>query len=221
MTSRRLRRFRCILADPPWKMEGGGGRAASEHYPTVDSAKLPSIMRAASDARGSLWLPAEDALMGLWVTNNYLEDGLWVLSQLGFPYVTNVAWIKTADPATVVRAAFESLWEKGITEAARDLIRALRLEFGIGHYFRGSHELLLIGVRGKALTNACTAARNIPSVIRAPVPKENGKRVHSRKPEAAYEMMEARTLEPRLEMFARRRRPGWTAWGNEIGDCDG
>lgn len=25
---------------------------------------------------------------------------------------------------------------------------------------------------------------------------------------------------PRLELFARRRRPGWSSWGNEAPDCD-
>jgi len=40
--------------------------------------------------------------------------------------------------------------------------------------------------------------------------------VHSRKPEYFQEMIEAVSNEPRLEMFARRKRKDWDSWGNEI-----
>lgn len=41
--------------------------------------------------------------------------------------------------------------------------------------------------------------------------------VHSRKPQCAYEMIEDMFPEAnKLELFARQRRPGWDAWGNEI-----
>jgi N6-adenosine-specific RNA methylase IME4 len=39
---------------------------------------------------------------------------------------------------------------------------------------------------------------------------------HSVKPEAAYTLIEAASPPARLEMFARRPRQGWTAWGNEV-----
>ena len=38
---------------------------------------------------------------------------------------------------------------------------------------------------------------------------------HSAKPEAFQDMVEAVSPGPRLELFARRARPGWTCWGNE------
>ena len=38
---------------------------------------------------------------------------------------------------------------------------------------------------------------------------------HSRKPDLFYEIVERVSPEPRLEMFARRRRYGWDVWGNE------
>jgi N6-adenosine-specific RNA methylase IME4 len=44
------------------------------------------------------------------------------------------------------------------------------------------------------------------------------RREHSRKPEAVYDAIES--LYPdarRVELFARTTRPGWDAWGNEIG----
>jgi hypothetical protein len=39
---------------------------------------------------------------------------------------------------------------------------------------------------------------------------------HSQKPEAFQTMVESVSPGPYLEMFARRKREGWAAWGNEI-----
>jgi len=40
---------------------------------------------------------------------------------------------------------------------------------------------------------------------------------HSEKPEVFYELIERMYPErSKLELFARRRRPGWSAWGNEV-----
>lgn len=39
---------------------------------------------------------------------------------------------------------------------------------------------------------------------------------HSKKPEAFQTMVEQVSPGPYLELFARRKRPGWASWGNEI-----
>jgi len=39
---------------------------------------------------------------------------------------------------------------------------------------------------------------------------------HSQKPEAFQDEIERVSPGPRLELFARRARPGWTVWGNEV-----
>jgi N6-adenosine-specific RNA methylase IME4 len=39
---------------------------------------------------------------------------------------------------------------------------------------------------------------------------------HSEKPELFQDIIELQSDSPRLEMFARRRRPGWHVWGNEV-----
>ena len=84
---------------------------------------------------------------------------------------------------------------------------------GMGRYFRGKHEICLFGRRGKGL-KARTKSNSIPSVF------EGKKRKHSQKPEEFYEMVEARSQPPYLELFSRHTRPGWTMWGNEIGKLD-
>lgn len=39
---------------------------------------------------------------------------------------------------------------------------------------------------------------------------------HSQKPEFFQDMIEQMSNGPRLELFARRERPGWDVWGNEV-----
>jgi N6-adenosine-specific RNA methylase IME4 len=81
-------------------------------------------------------------------------------------------------------------------------------QMGLGQYFRGKHELCLFGVKGKGFLNR-TSDRTIPSLIEA---KKTG---HSRKPEEFYNMVEARSSGPYLDMFSRRKRKNWDIWGDE------
>lgn len=90
-------------------------------------------------------------------------------------------------------------------------------QIGIGQYFRGKHELLLFATRGKGFENR-TNLRNIPSVLEAPIPRDaRGKRIHSRKPDASYELIQNRSIGPYVEFFARRQYSHvWDVWGDEI-----
>mgnify|MGYP006311238525 FL=1 len=44
------------------------------------------------------------------------------------------------------------------------------------------------------------------------------KREHSRKPDELYDIIEACSSGPYLELFARGSRPGWHVWGNQSDD---
>ncbi len=86
---------------------------------------------------------------------------------------------------------------------------------GLGQYFRGRHELLLFGIRGRGkAAEVCTPRRDLTSAVVA----ERGR--HSEKPADSYALIEARSAGPRIEFFARRARPGWDAWGNEAPRAD-
>jgi hypothetical protein len=50
----------------------------------------------------------------------------------------------------------------------------------------------------------------VPQLILAP------RREHSRKPDEAYERIEALVPGPYLELFARAPRKGWHSWGYEV-----
>lgn len=79
---------------------------------------------------------------------------------------------------------------------------------GVGFYFRNVTEICLFGVRGSMRTSA--AGRRQVNII------ATRKREHSRKPDELYEVIEACSPSPRLELFARHTRPGWTQWGDEV-----
>lgn len=78
---------------------------------------------------------------------------------------------------------------------------------GVGFYFRNVTEPILFGVRGRLRTLA--PGRRQVNLIEA------RKREHSRKPDEQYDIIEACSPGPYLELFARHRREGWVAWGNE------
>lgn len=82
---------------------------------------------------------------------------------------------------------------------------------GVGFYFRNTTELVLFGVRGKN-------ARTLPPGRRQVNVMRTQKREHSRKPDELYQIIEACSQGPRLELFARGSRPGWTSWGNQAED---
>lgn len=79
--------------------------------------------------------------------------------------------------------------------------------FGMGRYVRASHETCIVAVRGRVKPKV----RNIRSRFSAPAGR------HSEKPECFYSIVESLADGPYIELFARRRRPGWTSFGNELG----
>jgi N6-adenosine-specific RNA methylase IME4 len=79
---------------------------------------------------------------------------------------------------------------------------------GVGFYFRNVTELILFGVRGK---NARTLAPGRSQVNLL----GTRKREHSRKPDEQYDIIEACSAGPFLELFARGVRKNWVVWGNQ------
>jgi N6-adenosine-specific RNA methylase IME4 len=80
---------------------------------------------------------------------------------------------------------------------------------GMGYRVRNQHELLIIATKGNM--PAPLPANRPASVISAP------RREHSRKPDEAYEIIERMYPElPKIELFARARRPGWKPHGNQV-----
>lgn len=82
-----------------------------------------------------------------------------------------------------------------------------RTRMGMGYWTRKESETAFLFTRGSPRR----LSGGVREVIQAP------RREHSRKPDEQYERIEALVPGPRLELFARQARSGWTAWGNEVG----
>lgn len=177
------KKFRTVLADPPWQFQNRTGKMAPEHkrlnrYATMtldDILALP-VSQALEDT----------AHMYLWVPNALLPEGLRVLAAWGFEYKSNLIWHKVR--------------KDGGPDGR-----------GVGFYFRNTTEIILFGVRGKD-ARTLPPGRSQVNIIRSQ------KREHSRKPDELYEIIEACSPGPYLEMFARGSRDGWTTWGNQADD---
>lgn len=82
---------------------------------------------------------------------------------------------------------------------------------GVGFYFRNVTEVILFGVRGKS-ARTLQPGRSQENII------SSQKREHSRKPDEQYDLIEACSPGPYIELFARGPRKGWFSWGNQADD---
>lgn len=181
-------RFNVIVADPPWAFS--------------DKLQMGTTARSADDNYSTLTLsdiaalPVSDVaeptgcLLALWTPSCMLIDGLMVMQRWGFEFKGTYVW----------------------TKMRRDMQQPA---IGMGHLFRQSHELAIVGVIGKPLRtiqdhgqrSACLAIN----------------KGHSIKPEAlqdSLDLMWPQSTACKLEMFARRIRLGWTCVGDEIDGQD-
>jgi N6-adenosine-specific RNA methylase IME4 len=81
---------------------------------------------------------------------------------------------------------------------------------GLGYWQREGMELCLLATKG----NPTRLNADVRQVIEAPI------RQHSRKPEQVLGEIERLTAGPYLELYARRVRPGWKCWCDEIPRSD-
>ena len=78
---------------------------------------------------------------------------------------------------------------------------------GMGNWTRSNTELCLLATRGKPKR----ISASIRSIVISPVSK------HSEKPDKVrWRIVELLGALPRIELFARKKVPGWDSWGNEL-----
>lgn len=84
-----------------------------------------------------------------------------------------------------------------------------KVKVGMGFWWRGQHEILMVGTRGKVSPPPQSLRKS--SVIRCP----RGR--HSAKPEQVRDWIgEWYPDVPKLEIFSRLKRPGWEVFGNQV-----
>jgi len=88
-----------------------------------------------------------------------------------------------------------SIWDKEI--------------IGMGYWWRGQHELLLVGVKGKMSPP--------PQHMRVSSVRRERRTRHSKKPSGVGVMIDRWYPElNKIELFAREKTEGWDVWGNEV-----
>jgi N6-adenosine-specific RNA methylase IME4 len=189
--------FRTIVADPPWSFSDklpGKSRGAENNYSTLPFHRVVSFLRDTEYESSTVRLEDcidDDALLFLWRVSAMQQEALGVMRAWGFEPKAEIVWVKT----TAMPQPLES-----------GMLALPKLHFGMGHYTRQAHETCLIGRRGRAKVTS----RSTRSVFFAPYVE------HSAKPDAFFKIVEDMTEEPRLELFARKRRPGWSQHGDML-----
>jgi len=223
------KKFSVIVADCPWSFSdklkmSDVARGASSNYSVMsilDIKQLP--IKDLTDLAGTV--------LALWVPSSLLQEGLDTMKAWGFAHKQTYVWVKTKkQPLEKVQKIFSSLvsianeMKTGSVSTFKDYKRILNgtfmafklaqsLSFGMGRLFRQTHEICLIGTSNNKIYKSLQN-KSQRSVSFAPNLK------HSAKPEHLQDALELMFPEGnKLELFARRHRPGWTCLGNEV--CGG
>lgn len=221
------KKFQIIVADPPYGFNdklkmSSVKRGASSNYNTLTIEDIKNLpIQEISDPEG--------AILALWVPSSLLKDGMDIMETWGFNQKQTYIWVKSR----------KDIWSDVIPNLVNNLEMAVRdigfhkkdlkeyfkfqlknisvnsmLNFGMGHLFRQSHEICLIGINNNKIYKKLTN-RSQRSVSFA----ENLK--HSQKPELLQNSLELMFNSKdinKIELFARRSRDGWVCLGNEVGD---
>lgn len=182
-------RYGFVAIDPPWHFTTHSAKGQGRS----PSRHYQTMTKAEILALPVLDILAPDAMVALWTTGTHMQIAFDCVRAWGLKYSgSGFVWIKlnkTASPSVDGRFAISDLF------------------MNTGYTTRKNAEFVLFLKRGapKRL-NARTR-----EVIVSP------RREHSRKPEEFYDRAERLFPGPRIDVFARQRRPGWDAWGNETG----
>lgn len=180
------RYFGAIYADPPWRFDTWGSQENSKTCVDRHYATMDHHAIAALPVGD---LAAADCTLLMWATWPNLLRAIEVINAWGFEYKTcGFLWAKA---------------HANQLELFRDDIDG---QIGTGYWTRANSEPCLLATRGKPRR----LAADVRQVILEP------RREHSRKPDCVYERIERLVAGPYVELFARNRRRGWFAWGNEL-----
>lgn len=133
-------------------------------------------------------LAAERCALGMWMVDWCPRDALELGESYGFKHVTTLyTWVKTNGERF-------------------DLRDPATFPLGMGYWTRANPEDCWLFTKGDPVR----LYADVRQLIFAPLME------HSRKPDEWLERSERLVEGPYLELNARRRRPGWVAWGDEL-----
>lgn len=205
-----LGKFKCIVADPPWDYAGKSipWRSTSEQayklMPLKDICSLPVGEIASGNAH-----------LYLWAVLPMIPEAYKVVEAWGFIPETMITWCK---PGVGLGGGWRGNTEQLIV--ARRGWSSVNPTCDIcGGRARGIKkcgcEIPVWRVKGKLLGESDQKRTSFLTTGKGTwyIAPRSG---HSRKPEIFQDMIEKMSPGPYLELFSRRKRPGWTVWGDEI-----
>jgi N6-adenosine-specific RNA methylase IME4 len=210
-----MNKFNIICIDCPWSFSdelnmSEVARGASSQYSVLNFEELKKLkISEISD---------NDALIVSWTPSSLLQEGLDLLKSWGFQHKQMVVWNKTVkDPFKSIKSKLKNINldnQSSIDQIFDTFNYQEMLGFGMGRLWRNCHEVALIGTKGKIY-------KHLKNKSQRTVHFHQNER-HSKKPENLQDQLDI--MFPgedmkKIEIFARRTRPGWTCIGNEV--CSG
>lgn len=198
------RKYGTILADPPWQMkmwsDKGKGRSpdglvpgsrpqsyVARHYTTMTIAQMRQLPVGI--------LAADDCILLMWAIDPMIPEAIELGRLWGFTYKTvGFYWVKERRTTSRRGKGLEDEW-------------AQRFPMGTGYWTRANPEQCLLFTRGQP--------KRLNTGVRKLIVEP--RREHSRKPEQQYDRIERLVTGPYAELFSRSARPGWDAWGDQLG----
>jgi N6-adenosine-specific RNA methylase IME4 len=178
--------YATIVADPPWPQKGAGPLVGREGFGGATGASKPMPYKTMTIAD----IAAMD-IKAIAADNAHLY--LWTTNQF-------------------LKDAFDVMCAWGFKYSTTLVWAKAPMGGGLGGCYGIATEYILFGRRG-TLPALGRVGRNHFNWKRPY--DERGKPMHSVKPPEFFDMVETISPAPRLELFARRSRPGWSAWGDE------
>lgn len=202
-------KYRTILSDPPWPSKSSPG--ARKHWMRTNMKPRYNTMKAAD----IIGLPVhaiahEDAMLVLWATWMHLALAMQVIEVWGFTYCTGMPWLKVCKPPNCPLHG-PPPGADGCMRCCQNESVEIKPIYGPGVWFQGCTELILIARRGRPFGSLGNPRPARKGIVIAP------RQEHSRKPEEVHLWLEGKFPGPKIELFARRNRPGWVCWGSEVG----
>ncbi len=229
LESRGTMKFDVIIADFPYNFSdrlsmSDVARGAAANYKTMSKQDLLSLQL--NDIAS-----ADGAILAMWVPSSMLQDGLDLMRNYGFQFKQTYIWVKNKKeplkdlrldlnkavisamnlgklPGNEIKKEIKN-FALAISDRTKSFIFNDSLGFGLGRLFRQSHEICLLGINNtkiyKKLKNKSQRSVSFAENLK-----------HSSKPENLQDSLDL--MFPtcsKVELFARRQRPGFLCLGNE------
>lgn len=204
-----MAKFNLIVADPPY-IFGDSLRMSDTKRSAIDQYSGNGLTVEQIKALKVPDITATDAVLVLWAPSSFIESAIQIMKAWNFEQKQTFIWVKTKlDPWKELKKLIKDTSISDIISLFDNFNLNDILSFGMGRLLRNCHEIALVGVRGKVYPHVKNKSQR--SVL------FDINKGHSTKPEGLQDRLELifPDFTNRLELFARRDRPGWITTGLE------